>query len=291
MKSESFLEKESGEKYSSRVSLEFFRHDEKEKSKPDQPEQEIPLTKEGRRHSKASSKNKDISQSVAFGSRFRRARETATYKMAGNMTDITGDETLEELEKKVNAQLKVGKKVAVDERLSLEVDEESPYGKEANVAYGKVEWLKFLVEDSDRLANKYEDKESSTYSRQASNIAQIIQKYAKVAPRFDSLVQEKGYEKEMKRFFGSHQGILESFLLKMIEKTKGKEEADRLVKLLKNQGFDFSEGFHVDIDTSGGYSTIKISYERRGDNPENSFIFEEEINPALLQDIIREGLK
>ena len=58
------------------------------------------------------------------------------------------------------------------------------------------------------------NNKSSTYTTQAQAIASIIQKYYGIAPRFNELVQDesKNYEETMKRFFGSHQGVLESFL-------------------------------------------------------------------------------
>jgi hypothetical protein len=41
---------------------------------------------------------------------------------------------------------------------------------------------------------------------------------------------------------GSHGGVTESFLLKVIEKIKGVAERDRFVSIIGNQ-FDFLEGF------------------------------------------------
>jgi len=282
---------EEPQEFSSKVSLEFFRHDEKEKTKSDQPDQEVALTEKGRKHARSLSKTEDISQAVAFGSPFRRAKETAAYVMGGEAMSLTGNESLEDLKKIIDTELKVGTKISADPRLGFNIDKETPYGREANAAFGRGEWLKFLVEKSDQMAGECGDNKSSTYSRMATDIAKIVEKYLTIAPRFDSLVREKGYNEELKRFFGSHLGVLESFLAKVIEKTKGEEELDHFVKTLKNQGFGFSEGFKIDIENpqEDKEPVVKISYEKKGENPEDSFEFDEKIDPSILQEIIKEG--
>lgn len=157
---------------------------------------------------------------------------------------------------------------------------------------GGGEFLKFLIEESDRMAEECGDDKSSTYSRQAAGIAQIVEKYVGIAPRFDSLVREKGYDDELRRLFGSHGGVLESFVAKVIEKTRGREELGRFVGAVGKQGFGFGEGFRIDIESQEGKGSVaRISYERQGETPEGSFAFSEQIDPALLQDIIREGTK
>jgi len=285
-KIEGSKEEESQEEYTSKVSLEFFRHDEKSKAEPGQPDEEVKLTEKGRKHARSLSETKDISQAVAFGSQFRRARETAAQIMAGESRELTGNETLEEAKKIIDAELKYGTKVGTDPRLGFMIDTETQYGKDALAAFKKGEWMTFLTEKSDDLAKETADKNSSTYSRMAAGVAGIVDKYLTVAPRFDSLVEKKGYEKELKRFFGSHQGVLESFLGKLIEKTKGKEDLKKFVSAVKNQGFDYAEGFKMDIEMQNGEPRLKVFYKK---NEENPFEFNEEIDPSIIKDIIKEG--
>ena len=149
-------------------------------------------------------------------------------------------------------------------------------------------YLKFLVEDSDRLAEEDSNNKSSTYATQAQAIASIIQKYYTIAPRFNELVQDKNknYEDTMKRFLGSHQGVLESFLAKLIEKTKGIEERDKFVKILNNQGFDYAEGFDIDIKNKElGEPTVHISYKKEKDG-EIIFEFDEDLPKEIIDRLI-----
>ena len=58
--------------------------------------------------------------------------------------------------------------------------------------------------------------------------------------------------------------MLESFLAKLIEKTKGIKERDRFVQALNNQGFDYAEGFDVEIrNKESGEPIIHISYKKK----------------------------
>ena len=52
-------------------------------------------------------------------------------------------------------------------------------------------------------------------------------------------------------------------MAKLIEKTKGIEERDKFVKILNNQGFDYAEGFDIDIKNKElGEPTVHISYKK-----------------------------
>lgn len=135
------------------------------------------------------------------------------------------------------------------------------------------DYLKFLVEESDELAEKLEDENASTYSKMASNIASIVDKYLNIAPKWGELVRSKDeFSETLERFFCTHQGISESFLAKVIEKTKGIKERDRFVQVLDNYGFDFTEGFNVEILSKDSKdSVIHISYKKE---KEGKLIFE-----------------
>lgn len=124
---EQFEKKEIQERHTSKIELSFFRHGEKEKDDT-KPDHEIPLTEIGRKQaiekSKASGARK-IGQAVAYGSPRIRTQETATLVMAGREEIITGKETLEELEEKIEKINKEGlttcpsSAIKIDERLDL----------------------------------------------------------------------------------------------------------------------------------------------------------------------------
>ena len=184
--------------------------------------------------------------------------------------------------------LKSGSKIRVDERLNFEADFTSGYGKKTLEAVKNGKYLKFLMEDSDRLAKEENDDKSSTYAKQAQAIASIIKKYYGIAPRFNELAQDKdkNYEDTMKRFLGSHQGVLESFLAKIIEKTKGIEERNKLVEVLNNQGFDYAEGFEVDIkNKESGDPIIHLSYKKEKEG-KTIFEFDEDLPKEIIDSLV-----
>lgn len=128
---------EEPQEVSSRIYLEFFRHNEKEKTQPGQADQDVALTEKGRKHAISLSKTEDISQVVAFGSLFRRTKEAAALRMAGKAMSLTGSESLEDVQKIVDAEIKVGTKISADPRLGFDIDKGTPYGQEAYAAFGR----------------------------------------------------------------------------------------------------------------------------------------------------------
>ena len=153
--------------------------------------------------------------------------------MSGSNPEITGKETMEELTDKLNEGLMgAGSKIGTDKRLDFNLDEDSEFGKISREHMKKEEkggsrdYLKFLVEKGDKLAEEHNDKNGPTYSRMASNVAGIVNKYLKIAPRWNKTAESNKDEypdASMKRFLSSHTGVLESFLAKVIEETKDKD--------------------------------------------------------------------
>jgi len=266
-----------------------MRHDEKEKDKT-KSDEEVRLTPAGKMRAKEKAEQDDISQSMAFGSPRKRTQETAGLVMSGKLEEITGTETLEELKEKLDKDLplKSGSKIRVDDRLNFEADLTSVYVKKALDSAKNGKYLKFLVEDSDRLAKEENDDKSSTYSKQAQAIVSVVEKYYSIAPHFNELAQDKykNYEDTMKRFLGSHQGVLESFLAKVIEKTKGIEERNKFVEVLNNQGFDYAEGFEVDIKNKElGEPTIHLYYKKEKEG-KTVFEFDEDLPKEIIDSIV-----
>ena len=281
-----------------KVILHFFRHGEQVKDLA-KTNQEYELSPAGRlqamKKSEAVGSERNMKQTLAYGSPRRRAQQTAGFAMAGTTVDeITGEESVEELRDKidpqVNPDLKFGSKISVDPRLDFKMDTKTPYGKELEDAYIKKEYLKYLVENGDVRAKDLNDAVNSTYSGQASGVAEIVSKYISVLGNWEKLVEGGKYQDpKLERFMGSHGGVTESFLLKVIEKMKGVEERDHLVALMPN-GFDYTEGFEMSISEKGGEPIVHLTYRKLNDNgPEKNFEFDEDVPANIIEEIAVEG--
>ena len=296
---ESAENKKEREKYTSEIKLFFFRHGEKDKEKR-ALDSEIKISPDGK--IKAIEKGKEINPeqsiaTVAFGSSKKRTAETASLVASGSNPEITGEETLEELTLKLDKELTgVGSKSGTDKRLDFSLDEESEFGKISQSHMkgiekgGSRDYLKFLVEESDELAEELGDKSGPTYLRMTSNIAGIVNKYLTIAPRWDKIAKNNKDEYAdalMKRFLSSHTGVLESFLAKIIEKTRGEEEVRKFIEAVNDQGFDKLEGFNVEIlSKDSGDADICIYYKKEGEQEETVFEFNEIVSPKIIRDLI-----
>lgn len=233
-----------------KIELHFFRHSIKESNDVTLPDDEsVKLSQAGRDLAiEKSFDDVNLSQAVAFGSPRVRTQESALYMMTGNEDDITGTESLEELKTKVNRDLRVGSKIGVDERLNFSDSNDTPVGKAMNDAYARGEYVKFMVEQSDELAKETNDESGANYSAKAAQIAQIIEKYVGIAPKWQKLVSDesKGYSDTMERYMGTHASVSEAFLAKVIEITEGVEARDKFISKYSN-GFDYLEGFEANI--------------------------------------------
>jgi len=271
-----------GEK-EAKIILEFMRHGKKEDSK-EKSNEDLLLTEEGRvqAHKKGEKLNPQTEVSVAWGSPKKRTQETAAHVMLAN-EEINPKASLEEMEEAIAKELKVGKKVIKDERLDFDLS--GPEGKEMMAAFKEGKYLPFLVEKSDQRAIELGDKVSSTYTRYAGNIAEIIGRYAQIGDNFNRIASKTDkYEKfgdKLERYLASHQGVVEGFVAKVLEKTEGKEKRDEFIASVGG-GFKETQGISVEIINKGNEQKIGITYEING-NKETL-----EIDKKLLDDIVEE---
>jgi hypothetical protein len=241
---------ESQELKPAKIALHFFRHSIKESNDVTLPNDEmVKLSQAGKELAiEKSFDDVNIDQAVAFGSPRIRTQETAMFMMTGQENEIDGTETIEELKEKLNKDLKVGSKIGVDERLNFADSNDTPVGRALNDAYARGEYVKFMVQESDKLAKEVNDESGVNYSAKAAQIAQIIQKYIGIVPQWQKLVSDesKDYTDTLERYMGTHAGVQEAFLAKLLEVTQGVEVRDEFVAKYPNS-FDYIQGFEVDI--------------------------------------------
>lgn len=291
------MDKEQTQKFESKegqekaeIILHLFRHGEKENDKT-KSDTTIELTDAGKLYAQSLSiADTDMSQSMAFGSPRNRALGTAGLVMAGSQDGITGTENSEELKQKLDEGREYGTKLLIDPRLNFELPPAGPYFDGLMAAFKGGTYLKYVVEQSDARAKELGfENHSTTYSNQVSRIAEIVRKYIKTLPRWESLVKDetKDYKPKMERFFGTHQSISESFLAKVIELTKGVAERDVFVSAIGNQGFGFAEGYDVEITTGDdGEEKVHIIYKKEKDG-QVVYEFDEVVSPELVESLIQ----
>ncbi len=192
------------------------------------------------------------------------------------------------METKADAQL--GSRLVVDDRLDFAFKKGSEEHLDLNKAFERGEYFKKIVEKHDvQIKETGFDKGETTYAVQARNIAGIIERYAQIAPRWDELVQDKTkiHEDTLERVLATHGGISESFLLDVIQRLKGEEERNNFVGLFPN-GFDYVQGFEVDILTTAN-EPLKIHLKVKVPKVDGeNFVFEEDVSLELLQQIIKD---
>mgnify|MGYP001582948528 FL=1 len=277
----SFSTPEQEKPVETKIILEILRHGKKESDKT-KTDEELRLTEEGRKMSqeKGSALSPQAEVSVGFGSSKKRAQETALRVM---LPEINENTSLEEIEKMISNEIKVGKKLVEDERLDYDFD--GPEGKEVVEAFKVGQYFQYMLEKSDQRAIELGDEVSSTYSRLAGNIAEIINKYTVIGNNFNRIASEKDdYKKfgnQLERYLGSHAGVIEPFIARILEETCGKEKRDEFISSLGG-GFKETDGIHVEVINKGKEQKIVMTYKVNG-GIENL-----EISKELLERIIGE---
>ena len=281
MLNETSYSPEKEKKIETKIILEFMRHAEKENDKT-KIDKEIRLNEKGRKMAQEKGETlepqKDVS--LAWGSLKKRTQETALRAM---LPEINENASLEEIQEIIAQEQKIGKKLIEDERLDFDLS--GPEGKEMLAAFKEGKYLPYLINESDKRAIELGDKTSSSYSRYAGNIAEIVNRYAKICDNFNRIDSKSDkYEEfgnQLERYLASHQGVVEGFVAKVLEETQGAEKRDEFIASLDG-GFKETQGIHVEVINNGDEQKISISY-KIGDNEEIL-----EINSELLEKIIKE---
>jgi hypothetical protein len=246
----------------SSIKLDFFRHSVKGPT-PEEGDHKTRLTPEGQKMAVDSGKQKNVSPevSLAGGSNRERTHQTALAQLYSSNPD-TKDMTLEEMSK----LHKDGSKSIRFSDLDFSFDSGDFYDQTALDRYLKTQdLLVFLFEESDTLATKANNMVSTTYSRAAAGIARVVERYIKILPNWDKLVQKnpekyKSFDNQLRRLFATHGGLSECFLLKTIELSQGREKATEFLNNLPNKNqFDFNQGFSMELERNDENTRIFIA--------------------------------
>ena len=263
-----------------KITLHFLRHGKKQAIQEGVSDYKIDLTLEGAEEVICSSEVEDISQVAAYGSKRARALKTAAFRLLGRQKGVFATDTLEALKKEFPG------KIRQDDRLDIVFPADDykkhPYTRWIFDQYEKGRLLKSLVEESDDKAKEYADEKTITYRRAAAGIAIIVKRYMTASSRFAG-------SKKAERIFVSHETVTECFLAKVIEKTAGVAKRDGFIAALNNTGFDFIEGFSVDIEKMEGKQQVRVSFSKLGSGDNPSFVFDAMVGEELIDEIIKEG--
>lgn len=283
-----------------KVVLHFLRHEEKGKAEPEQSDFAVELTPKGREKAiqKGKEKPAQLGVSWAAGSPRIRSAHTALLRMMAGEEILTPEMGFEEAKAEVEKWLKekgvkYGKKLAILPELGFYIEAEPEYKQKTIEAFDAGRGLEFVLRESDDLARRFKNLNILSHSQVAANFASLIAREMQVGNNFNQIVARdpekyKKYGNQIERYFGSHQGTLECFYAKVLEKLYGPEKVDELIDKFRDKdgkanGFDFQEGFKVEI--KNGLEGQKVILEGVRGFPDI------ELTPELLRDIIGDAIK
>lgn len=287
----------------SEIVLHLFRHGPKGKG-----EEKERLSPEGRTlmHDLGKARGSASDTSLSYGSHIgdqghERALLSAELEMAGalGIEGVDGTESMPELKKKIRkwdeAQIGgtrgKGKRHAIDPRLGFSLGT-GETGKKGYKAFTEGTYMDWALNESDQGAIEHRDNEVTTYTRASGQIAEFVERYVTASKRWDELANdpEKDYGKVLERFIGSHAGSVDLFLVRLVEKTRGAEERDKLIAALKGGNFEPGEGFDILIDTPSGEEEprIRIRYEKNDKDGTVQYSFDEIVPNSALRELIED---
>jgi len=278
------------------IRLEIFRHDDKGSNTTADPNEDVdktlPLSKTGRKHASENGKNKNPhpETAIAYGSLRHRTIETAERQLLAHETFVKEDLSLDEINKLIGDKLRIGKKYKNTELLDFNFNGSDQF-REATADHfvNKKDLLVWYLEQSDQLVENEKDQISTSYSRLAGNVATLVSKYFDAYSKWKKIVSDNPdkynkYDNELQRFMGTHQGVAESFLMKVIEKTNGKKEVYNFINSLKSKnGFEFGEGYSLVIsETKNNNNELtKIMSVNFNDK---KILFDKEVLEEIIKD-------
>ena len=179
---------------------------------------------------------------MAWGSMRNRAVETAMKHMLANDPRVTQDTDLATIRWMIDEELAKGQKDNYTPLLDFNWNGTERFNDEGYDSFEQKRALAFVLERSDNLVQEVGDTESTSYTRAAANIAELIQRYVLIHKNWNRIAQDnpdkyKKYGNELQRFLGSHQQVLESFLMKIIEQ---RNELDSAV-VARREALDHAE--------------------------------------------------
>ncbi len=124
---------------------------------------------------------------------------------------------------------------------------EGEYNKQCMAEFKAKNLLKWLYEKSEQVALEtvqHPDK-VTPLPIQAGNVASFV--FGEVWGQYDRLWKGETGKPQGVDFATSHQGVLESFLTKVIERKEGHDAAIEFIASLGNEGFKENEGYKLDI--------------------------------------------
>ncbi len=284
---EKFFESKEIKESKSKVILHVLRHGEKAEKLPGQSDYEVLLSEVGRTQARKKGEEINLQPEVGLVVGSPRKRTLQTGLEALFYKYFTPEASFEEIQEKIQEELDKEYKLGPG-RVKKFIEEKGldfvPYEELTNAVKRK-EVVKFLVEESDKLILEKKDKNSTCWTRAATNVAKIIKKYLTVGTVFENIVEKNPekyapYGNQLERYLVTHQSIGESFLAKVIEKVKGKESLEKWVEKYKG-GFKETEGFSLEI--LGG-KEILIHYSSEEGKEETI-----KITPELIDELIKEG--
>lgn len=270
--------------------LEFMRHGKKENA-PEKHDDEVRLLPQGKAQATSKGKELGVNIKAAVGRRSpkKRTGETVLHAMLANETGVDPDANLEDLEMVTGAALNSGKninlkKLSVDKRLGFELG--GVIGQEMLAAYKAGKLLPYVVEHSDERVLAEGEGGTTTYSMFAANVADIIRGYLSAANNFNRLAlknkADENFGRQIERYLGTHQGVVENFVAKVLEKKYGVAKRDEFVKSVGG-GFKETEGIHVEVNNHGEEQSVAMTFNMNGQKEIVS------LTKELLDIIIAEG--
>lgn len=288
---ENILEREPKKKVT-KIVMEFMRHGKREKgatpSEDENPDLRLTLTGRVQADARGRELNPQAEVSLGWGSDKTRTKETFFHVM-GKKLGIEVEDTFEDIKEKIKKLQPVGKKMIQDERLGFSVG--GPIGEDAAKAYYEKRYMPWLIQESDALALEKKDEISSCYTRTAGKLAEILLRYIEVGNNFQRLIAEDAnrkyeqYGNRLERYLGTHQGVSESLVAKVLELTWGEETKNAFVKSV-GAGFDEIEGVRFEIVNRGKEQKILMTYSvKEGSVPVHKTV---EFGREVVENIIEE---